>query len=276
MNEFAEIDITGMKPQELKDQPAPQLVWAPIEDLVIDRTYQRDISGAGRRLISEIAAAFDWARCAPILLAALPGGKFAIVDGQHRAHAARLCGIEALPAMVVPMSVRQQAAAFAAVNTKRVGVSAQSVYRAAFAAGEDWALACHAAVHKAGCRMATFTPTSTARRPRFIYATSLIKRMVAVGEADAVSNGLAAVVASEQADELVAYSGPTLTVWLSALATNQRFFALDLPQIFDGIDFEELGDACRIQARQSGKSGRALAIEHVGRLLIQSLDKIAA
>lgn len=274
MNDFAKIDVSGLTPQILRDQPAPQLIWVDLDDLVIDRRYQREVTSAGRMLIKRIAAEFDWSRCAPILLAALPGGGYAIVDGQHRAHAAALCGITSLPAMVVPMSLQQQAHAFTAVNCQRVSVSPQAVYRAALAAGLEWAISCRAAVEAAGCAMATSNPTSTARKARVIYVTGLIKKMVSAGEASAVTAGLAGVVGSEQRDELATYEGRILAVWLPAIASNQRFLKLNLSDAFDAIDIQNILDDCHARARQLGRSARDLAKEHVRRELAELVGGI--
>lgn len=263
MSDFFEIDVSGLPQQSLSDQPIPQLIWVGIDDLVVDRRYQREVTGPGKSAIRRIATHFDWTKYSPILLAAIEGGRFAVVDGQHRAHAAKLCGIESLPAMVVPMSLRQQANAFAAVNADRVRVHALSIYRAALAAGEDWALRCKDAVERGGARLATFAPTATAKKAGVVYALGLVRRMIDNGEGEAVSVGLAAIGKSQQVDDISAWSGPVLSVWFAALAQNAQFLKLDLAAIFDSIDFISLLDVCRARARQMNKSARGLAIEHV-------------
>ncbi len=81
--------------------PAPLLQWVKIAELVVDDRYQRPIYGAGRVNVRRIAEAFSWAKFAPIVVSPVEGGRFAIVDGQHRATAALLRGIEAVPAQVI-------------------------------------------------------------------------------------------------------------------------------------------------------------------------------
>lgn len=45
--------------------PAPQLTWLPIEQLVIDESYQRDITAQGRKNVRGIAENFSWTFFAP-------------------------------------------------------------------------------------------------------------------------------------------------------------------------------------------------------------------
>jgi len=279
---FAPLDLDGYRPATLRDQPGPMLIWAEIADLVIDRSYQRTITQAGRRAIQRIADDFDWTRFEPILVAPIEHGKLAVVDGQHRAHAAALAGLTKIPAMSVPMTRIQQARGFAAINRDRIRLSQHQIYRAELEAGADWALACRDAVAAAGCTLATYQPTQAHKKPGTIYALGLIRRMVAAGEAEAVTAGLAAIRASRAGQcrgddyNLPAWSGQTLAVWLPAIATSQRFLRLDLAAIFDAIEFESLMDRARVMGRAQGKSFRKIAQEEVIETLRDALADRAA
>ena len=274
---FARIDLEGFRPATLADQPAPTLTWVAIDAMVIDRAYQRDITPAGRRAIQRIADGFDWTKFGALQLAPLEGGRFAIVDGQHRAHAAALAGIETVPAMIVPMSGRQQALGFAAMNRDRIKVDALGVYRAELAAAADWAVACRNAVSAAGCTLMTANWSQKQKRGGQVFALGLIRRMVADGEAAVVTAGLAAIRQSVQGAHAEAYGGSILAVWLPALARNQQFLRLPLSRIFDGIDFETELDEARRRARAvAGASGRAIATDAVVDLLRAHLRGQAA
>lgn len=261
--QFARIDLEGYRPVTLADQPAPTLTWARIDQLVIDRAYQRDITAAGRRAVQRIADAFDWTKFGAVQLAPLEGGRLAIVDGQHRAHAAALVGLETIPALITPMSARQQASGFAAMNRDRIRVSALQVYRAELAARTAWAVECRDAVEAAGCTLMTANWSHTLKKPRQVFSIGLIRRMVANGEGAAVTAGLDAIRRSTQGATAQAYSGFTLNLWLPALARNQQFLRLDLAAAFDGIDFDRVTDEARNRARQTGQAARPLAIEAV-------------
>jgi ParB-like nuclease domain len=75
-------------------EPAPQLLWIEIKDLVIDPSYQRHIGKRGAANIRQIAENFDWSKFAPVIIAPIEGAQYAVVDGQHRTTAALLRCLE--------------------------------------------------------------------------------------------------------------------------------------------------------------------------------------
>lgn len=262
---LAPIDVSELKIDQgaLRDQPSPQLLWVKMSDLVIDRSYQRDISGQSIGTIKRIVEDFDWTKYTPILLAAVDGGKFAVVDGQHRAHAAKLCGIESLPAMVVPMSLAQQAKAFAAVNSDRVKVTRHVIYRAELAAGTKWAVECRDAVEAAGCTLSTSAVSFLRRKPKQIHAVGLVKKMIDAGIGNVLTIGLRAIVNSEQADSLRAYDGNILKHWFLAIESSQAFLKLDLAEAFDTIDIDELIENARLPARENQVTATSIVVPQI-------------
>jgi len=130
--------------------PAPMLQWLPLDRLVIDEAYQRPLGPGNWKSIERIAANFQWSRFAPVLVAPIQGGLFAVIDGQHRSHAAALCGIAEVPAMVVSVGVEEQSRAFAWVNSQTIRVTLFHIYKAALSAREDWAVRADAAVSGGG------------------------------------------------------------------------------------------------------------------------------
>jgi hypothetical protein len=132
---------------------APQLAWLPIADLVTDRSYQRDVVASGRKQILRIARAFDWAFFAPVIMAPVEGGRFAIIDGQHRTLAALLIGKDKVPCQIVIADPKKQARAFSAVNGQVTRMSALSTFRAALAGGDDLAVSLDALARRAGIRI---------------------------------------------------------------------------------------------------------------------------
>jgi len=118
---------------------APILQWVKIVDLVIDPAYQRPIIGKGRHNVDRIARAFSWSCFAPVVVAPVEGGKFAIIDGQHRTTAAALVGFESVPCQVVVAAREAQAAAFKAINGITTPISRMALHAAALVANEPWA-----------------------------------------------------------------------------------------------------------------------------------------
>jgi len=121
--------------------PAPFLEWIETEKLVVDITYQREIGRRGATNVNQIAEHFDWSKFAPVIVAPIEGGQFAIVDGQHRTTAAMLRGQKAVPCQVVQADRARQAAAYAAVNGNITKTTAQQLYHARLAAKDPAALA---------------------------------------------------------------------------------------------------------------------------------------
>jgi len=263
-----QIDIAGFVPATLRDQPAPQLVWAEIADLVIDDRYQRGLTPNGRRHIQRIADGWDWKKYQPILVAPTPEGGLAIVDGQHRAHAAVLVGLTRIPAMTVAMTPAEQASGFAAVNRDRIKLGLPNIFRAELAAGTEWAVAAEHAVSAAGCVLLSYAPNAAMRRPGDVTAHSLIRAMIEAGEGEAVTAGLRAIRSSVQGSAGTdAYDGRILRVWLPLIAENQRHMRLPLAAIFDEIDWEGEFDAARARNRVGGPPTRQAVTDTVRQML---------
>ena len=255
---------------DLSGQSAPMLDWLRIADLVLDDRYQRPLERANWSLINKIAQDFRWSRFAPVLVAPLEGGRFAIVDGQHRAHAAQLVGLERIPAQIVQMDLRAQADAFAWVNGHVRPVTKHALYRAALAAGEPWALAARDAVEAAGCRLMTSNGSRLTKKPGEIYSIALIRRLVDQGCGSVVTVGLRAIRDSEMRDVEAAYCGPMLTIWFEVLASNQRFLRGDLAGFlnrYDLITFRDRAMQMRREPLHLGKSAKEIMVP----LLIEKL-----
>lgn len=133
--------------------PAPVLQWVDIAHLVIDPAYQREIAGRGRRNVLRIAAEFDWSKFATVIVAPVEGGRYAIIDGQHRCTAAALVGVTSVPAQVVLVERGGQAAAFKAINGQVTKVTAVVMYKAAIAGGDPEALEIADVCERAGVKI---------------------------------------------------------------------------------------------------------------------------
>lgn len=195
---FRAIDVGDRPTRALAPQPAPMLDWVAIDRMVIDGAYQRPLERRNWIAIERIADAFSWAHFGPVLLAPLPGGRFAVVDGQHRVHAALLCGVERVPAMIIPIDRRDQARAFGAVNGQVTAVSRQALFRARLAAGDDLACRTDALVTQAGCRILHYNPSAANRRAGELLCVGLLERIVARGDGAALRLVLSGLIRSPE------------------------------------------------------------------------------
>ena len=129
-----------LKPETVSVGAQPSLRWLPIGDLLIDPTYQLPIVAGGRQKIYRIARTFSWSCFPPLVVAAIKGGKFAIIDGQHRATAAAVAGFDKVPCQIVTATREEQAAAFKTINGTRSPSSRMALQAAAAVASEPSAV----------------------------------------------------------------------------------------------------------------------------------------
>jgi hypothetical protein len=158
--------------------PKPECVWIDIVLLRVDETYQRPIDKQGRAQIIRIAELFDWRKFAPVIVADIGEGLYAIVDGQHRAHAAALCNIRSVPCYVIAASMQEQAECFAAVNSQITTIKTQNLWKARRAAGHDEALTIERIAAVEGVDLVWFNLSTLNMRPDQCCALNAIIRVI--------------------------------------------------------------------------------------------------
>ncbi|NEV00418.1 DUF6551 family protein [Bradyrhizobium uaiense] len=154
----------------------PSIEWIHLGRLSIDGAYQRSTdNSASRRLISSIAAKFDWRLCAPLVVSRRPDDTLTIIDGQHRWMAAsQRDDIPQLPCCVFRyQNIQEEARMFIVANRARKPVNRLDDYFAAVAAADEDALEIHQIVTDAGLHIARNT-SSTAWQPGDVAFTAAI------------------------------------------------------------------------------------------------------
>lgn len=197
----------------------PDLRWIRLDRLVVDDTYQRPLLAQNWKRIRAIAEAFTWSRFSPLVVAPAHDGRFAVIDGQRRAHAALMCGLVEVPAMVLAIREAAQAEAFTGINTVTLRVTRQAMYKAALAAGEAWAVEVEQVVTAAGCRMATYAAASKDKRAGVLYSDHLIRKLCAAGHAGRVTCALAALREYDTTGRVALWGDDILRPWLTAFAS---------------------------------------------------------
>lgn len=192
----------------------PELLWVPIDRLVIDETYQRPLSKTNWESIRKIAQNFDWSRFSACQVAPVTGGDYALIDGQHRTTAAYLCGITEVPALSVSLSPKEQASAFAWINGQKVTMTDVLIYKAALAAGEEWAVTADQIATEAGCRVMTYMLPISSRRPRDIYSINELRRKVEAGKASSLLKALKSLAISDEGKHTVLWTHTVFAAWL--------------------------------------------------------------
>jgi hypothetical protein len=151
------------------------LQWVAIADLVVDERYQRPIYGAGKINVRKIAAEFRWSKFAPVVVAPVAGGKFALIDGQHRTTAAALLGIDSVPAQVIIADTSEQATAFKAINGQVTRMHALALHHAAKTAGDPAALELDDVAQAAGVEILRYPRTIDRLEPGQTLAMGAIR-----------------------------------------------------------------------------------------------------
>lgn len=141
-------DARPIEPLALDAEPGPidaepEIGWVEISDLIVP-AYQRTVTErAGRALIQRIAREFSWRKFGALIVADR-GGRYEVIDGQHRAIAAASRGdIKTVPATVLPSGegLPHDAGTFVSINRDRRAVSAQATFWADVHRGEPDAVA---------------------------------------------------------------------------------------------------------------------------------------
>jgi hypothetical protein len=136
------------------DMPEPKFERAKPADLLVDETYQRNLSERSVRLIRKIVASWDWRTFMPPVVVRTKEGLH-VIDGQHTAIAAATHPkITDIPVMVVKAEeITDRAKAFLGRNRDRITVTPNQLHAAAVAAGDEDAVTIHQVCERAGIRI---------------------------------------------------------------------------------------------------------------------------
>ncbi len=148
-------------------------------ELLVDETYQRDLSPASMKLIQKIATGWDWRKFKPPVVALADGG-LQIIDGQHTAiGAACRPDIDKIPVMIVEAAELQaRAQAFIGHNKDRLAVPAIRIHHAAVAAGDEDAATIEQVCQRAGVVLVRSAYGGRKWRPGETIALSAIAGLI--------------------------------------------------------------------------------------------------
>lgn len=145
-------------------------------DLVVDESYQRNLSQRSVKLIRNLIARWDWSKFkAPNVNKV--GDELHVLDGQHTAiAAASRDDIHQIPVLIQDeISIEQRAAAFVGINRDRINITPNQLFLAEVAAGNAEAIQIKQTLEELGVTVlaqprATYEPGDT-------MAISTIKRL---------------------------------------------------------------------------------------------------
>lgn len=154
------LTLPGLKPAEV-DGDLPRLKWVAPTELLVDDTYQRDLSDRSIRLIRKLIENFAWNRLKPVIVVEVKPDIYHVIDGQHTAIAAATLGVPKVPIFIVQAErVDERARAFVGHNSDRIIVSPFDIYRALLAAGDPDAVDVGNVCRRAGVRIRWISPST--------------------------------------------------------------------------------------------------------------------
>jgi ParB-like nuclease domain len=254
------------RPKSVTAGAAPMLQWLKVVDLVVDPAYQRPIIGKGRQNVDRIARSFSWSCFAPVVVSPVQGGKFAIIDGQHRTTAAAILGFESVPCQIVVAAREEQAAAFKAINGTTTPISQMALHAAALVANESWAVQIAHACACADVQLLRYPLPVDKQAPGQTMAVGAIARCLKqYGEATLIT-ALQCVTQTSN-NQPGALSARTIKALCAVLHGDpeRRDKGLALLEAFDSIDLIAIHDASAVDA----------AVKKVGRVQAMA-DRIVA
>jgi hypothetical protein len=251
----------------------PRLEWISIADLVIDPEYQREITPRGRKNVRSIAISFDWSMFVPVVVAPAGAGKFAIVDGQHRTTAAKLCCIERVPCMIIDVSRAGQANAFKAINGNVTRMHTLHLHHAMVAAGDPVALKVADVCRRAGVTIVRNpTQNNLLKQGETCVVTTIKKAISSFGEKPSIA-GLKAIASDECNEGMLQQA----IIWavIETLHDHKEWYADEkaLHAAFETFDLDDL-------QRQAGAAAARLRgsskVDQLESLLVEALTRAFA
>lgn len=175
---IAPMPVPGITPGGA-DMPEPVFDRADPTTLLVDESYQRNLSERSVSLIRRLVAKWDWRGFKPPVVVRTSGGLH-VIDGQHTAIAAATHpAIATIPIMLVEApDLADRARAFISHNRDRIAVTPNQMHFAAVAAGDADALTIDQVCARAGLRILKQPPGTRGFKPGDTLAIAAVAAVV--------------------------------------------------------------------------------------------------
>lgn len=243
----------------------PEMQWVKISRLRIDPRYQREIGRRGAENILKIAVAFQWAKFAPVMVAPVAGGLFAIVDGQHRTTAAALRGFESVPCVIVAASEADQADAFVAINAQVTAMSPLQLHAARLAAGSTAAAALTEACREAGVTICRYPVPANKMKPGDTLAVAMLQSVLDKYGRDVLIAALSCITQTRRGNPGMIRK--QIVEALCSVIEAEPDWLKDHKQLvfrMQTFDFAAQFNAARAQSIESGETVSVVLVEALG------------
>ena len=175
---IAAMKVPGVEPAPTVSD-TPTFEWIDPALLLVDETYQRNLSERSIKLIRKIVGNWDWSRFKPPVCVR-NGDDIEVIDGQHTAIAAATHpAIDKIPVMIVGAHDQAaRASAFVGHNRDRIALTATQMHAAAVAAGDEDAVTVAQVCGRAGVVMLKNPPGNGAFKPGETLAVASIRSLI--------------------------------------------------------------------------------------------------
>lgn len=172
------IEIKGIAPNQPQGEH-PILRWVDPSSLLVDESYQRNLSKRSMVLIRQIVSHWDWRRFKPPIVAETEAG-LEVIDGQHTAiGAATHPDIPEVPVIVVKAEERAtRAGAFIGHNRDRISITSTQMYFAALTAGDEDAQTVQQVCERSDVTVLKHPPAAAEFHPGETMAVAAISRVI--------------------------------------------------------------------------------------------------
>jgi ParB-like nuclease domain len=244
--------LNGLILSNIDSTDKPKLFWIGIASLRVDHRYQRKIVGrTSEKNVIKIAAEFDWSKFAPVVVAEVEEGLFAIIDGQHRTTAAALRGIRDVPCLIHNADLAAQANAFAAINGTVTAMSTMQLHAARVAAGDAAAIQLRDVCAEAGVEIMRYpVPAYDMKAGQTLAASTLARQLARYGSKTLVA-ALSCITRTGDG-HIGMVRAPVVEAFCAVFSIEPDWIA-DLEALvaaMQSFDFDAAYSAARLQASQ--------------------------
>ncbi|WBU27639.1 hypothetical protein OOZ54_13295 [Rhodopseudomonas palustris] len=259
------LPFEGLTPAKV-GRDLPELVWVAPTELLVDATYQRNLSERSIRLIRRMVENFAWNRVKP-LIGVRVDRAIHIIDGQHTGIAAATLKIPKVPVFVVAAgTVDERARAFVGHNTDRLVVSPFDIYQALLASGDEEAMDVANVCRRAGVRVRQISPSSSIS-PGDTAAVGRVRGLVARRGVQDARRVLQCLVSAKRAP----ISSAEITAADHIICVERKAIDLDVLAAVIRID----GTDGLLEAQAKAKKARSPIWKELASRWLQLLDRRA-
>lgn len=134
----------------------PEIRMVPVDDLLVDEAYQREMSG--KKIKEIIKTGFNPLAAGTLIVNRRPDGSLFIIDGRHRREAAKRSGVAQILCAIWSCSPANESVAFVLCNAVRQPPTPLELFKARLSSSESKAIEINSIVIELNLKLAFRSP----------------------------------------------------------------------------------------------------------------------